>query len=409
MHKLKYLFLFLFVASKAYSLNFVDEYLLNSPEIDEAKLEIEKLENQVKQVRGSLFPEVSWSNTQTKIKNITAFTGSATIYASKLEITQPIYTGGKLFAALDLAKEELKIAKLNLKMTTEASKLRAFNFLLKLRNQKEKIKIAKDQLGIQQKNRSIIQKKSKLGNAKSYELPQAEADLIARKVQLEQLQIEFKKLEKEISSYVKNWKELTKDPWNPSQDIQFLEQQSLFKNNFELQNLDLQMKNLKLNQKIDLGDDRPTIALSASEGYQSTEASGLFDESNRSSQIVISANVPLFSGLSSVYKKKFHNNSIAILERQIQDTRRSVALSYNQLQEELGQKKILLKSFEEWKKFAKKSLLEAQKSYRIGRINFLQLTQVQQSLDNAESSYWDTWFDFHTKRLQMLNLQGQIL
>ena len=90
--------------SKAYSLPFVDEFVLKSPEVDEAKLEIEKLENQVKQVRGSLFPQVTWSNSQTRIKNITAFTGSATLYASKLEITQPIYTGGKLFAALDLAK-----------------------------------------------------------------------------------------------------------------------------------------------------------------------------------------------------------------------------------------------------------------------------------------------------------------
>ena len=73
------------------------------------------------------------------------------------------------------------------------------------------------------------------------------------------------------------------------------------------------------------------------------------------------------------------------------------------------QKKTLLKSYERWKSFAKKSLLEAQKSYRIGRINFLQLSQVQQSLDNAESSYWDTWYDFHSKRLKMLNLQGQVL
>lgn len=290
--------------SKAYSLPFVDEFVLKSPEVDEAKLEIEKLENQVKQVRGSLFPQVTWSNSQTRIKNITAFTGSATLYASKLEITQPIYTGGKLFAALDLAKEELKIAKLNLKMTTEASKLKAFNFLLQARNQQEKIKIAKDQLEIQKKNRSIIQRKSKLGNAKSYELPQAEADFIARKVQLEQLEIEYEKLDKEVTSYVSNWREMTKNKWEPKQDIQSIDVQNLFQNNFELQALNLQMKNLKLNQKIDLGEDNPSIAISASEGYQATESSGLFDESNRSSQIVLSASLPLFSGLSSIYKKE---------------------------------------------------------------------------------------------------------
>lgn len=395
--------------SKAYSQPFVDEFVLKSPEVDEAKLEIEKLENQVKQVRGSLFPQVTWSNSQTRIKNITAFTGSATLYASKLEITQPIYTGGKLFAALDLAKEELKIAKLNLKMTTEASKLKAFNFLLQARNQQEKIKIAKDQLEIQKKNRSIIQRKSKLGNAKSYELPQAEADFIARKVQLEQLEIEYEKLDKEVTSYVSNWREMTKNKWEPKQDIQSIDVQNLFQNNFELQALNLQMKNLKLNQKIDLGEDNPSIAISASEGYQATESSGLFDESNRSSQIVLSASLPLFSGLSSIYKKRAHSKSIAILERQIQEKKRIVALHYEQMQEELNQKKTLLKSYERWKSFAKKSLLEAQKSYRIGRINFLQLSQVQQSLDNAESSYWDTWYDFHSKRLKMLNLQGQVL
>ncbi|MEE6250842.1 MAG: TolC family protein, partial [Bdellovibrionota bacterium] len=246
MLKQKLLFLCFFLVSKAYSLPFVDEFVLKSPEVDEAKLEIEKLENQVKQVRGSLFPQVTWSNSQTRIKNITAFTGSATLYASKLEITQPIYTGGKLFAALDLAKEELKIAKLNLKMTTEASKLKAFNFLLQVRNQQEKIKIAKDQLEIQKKNRSIIQRKSKLGNAKSYELPQAEADFIARKVQLEQLEIEYEKLDKEVTSYVSNWREMTKNKWEPKQDIQSIDVQNLFQNNFELQALNLQMKNLKL-------------------------------------------------------------------------------------------------------------------------------------------------------------------
>ncbi|MEE6250156.1 MAG: TolC family protein, partial [Bdellovibrionota bacterium] len=165
----------------------------------------------------------------------------------------------------------------------------------------------------------------------------------------------------------------------------------------------------KLNQKIDLGEDNPSIAISASEGYQATESSGLFDESNRSSQIVLSASLPLFSGLSSIYKKRAHSKSIAILERQIQEKKRIVALHYEQMQEELNQKKTLLKSYERWKSFAKKSLLEAQKSYRIGRINFLQLSQVQQSLDNAESSYWDTWYDFHSKRLKMLNLQGQVL
>ena len=409
MNIVMYLFICLLLGEAGSAATFIEDFVAKHPQWEQSKLELAKLENQIKEVRGGLFPSINWQSSENRLDNFAPFPGSITLYSTKLELTQPIYTGGKLFTAIDLARQELLIAQIQHQLLREQLKLQAYSYLLRLRNQKEKIRIAKDQLQIQERNLSIVRNKSRLGNTKEYELPQAEADSLARQIQLEQLEIEKTKLVEEIRSYVNHWQEeKAEEELALLEGEKFVQQQDLSQN-LELQILRLQQQSLAIRNRIDLAVDYPNVALVASGGYQSLDGSQLFRDENQSSSILLTATVPLFSGLSSVFKRRAQQQSLGVVERQILDKERELKLSQTQLLEELKRKKQLLKTYKQWRDLALRSLSEAQKSYRSGRINFLQVTQVQQSLDNANSSYWDTWLDFYSKSLQLSLTQGSAL
>ena len=361
----------------------------------------------MKEVRGSLFPSVQAKLGKTKIDNIIGFTGTATLYEASLELVQPIYTGGKLFTALDLAKVELASGKLKLVKTQEQVRLDAWSDIIDYIVHLEKLQTAVEQKKLQLRNLDIVKRKKKLGNAKLYELDQAEADHLARSIQLEQMELAKQQIEDKLKK-LSGLETLPKKIQTfPSFTVPSLEDTK--NNSYDISLLVLQKAALKHSNRIDLGDDMPSLNVAVSQGYRSTSTDGLFDSDNETSTVSINASVPLFSGLSSVYKRRMHSANTRALELNLKDAYRNIELRYNSLQRELNLRKKLLKSSKRWLDYSEKSLKLAIQSYRNGQVNFLQLLQIQSSVDTASGQYWDNWAGYHKAMLNMQFLAGRSL
>lgn len=403
--------------------SFVSEYLNKSASVQESKESLIKLENQVKQVRGSLFPQISASVSKTSFENIQGFTGSGDSYKASLDLTQPIYSGGKLFSAFDLAKAELASGELSLNIATETSKINAWKHIFKIVQYNENLKNAKDQLAIQNRNLTIVRKKTKFGNAKDFELSQARADLLSREIQFENQKILKKTLFNETISLVgkdstdKIYQVLNSKKYGPQQiskhfsiienNIDKMELQKVVKNNFDLNLIYLQEEALVHTQKIDLGEDRPTLAIVASQGFDSRTQENWFDSDSKSSTFTISASVPIFSGLSSIYKKRSHSADARTLALKKREALRVAKLSFETLKSDLRTQKSILIKNRAWLAEAKKSLDSATKSYKNGRINFVQLVQIQGAVDLASNQYWASWSSYLSNLLEYNYLLGE--
>jgi outer membrane protein TolC len=401
------LFMLLSVSVSANVDDFIEAYQKNSNLIPAAREELKSVENQVKEVRGGLFPAVQAKLGKTKIDNIIGFTGTATLYEASLELVQPIYIGGKLFTALDLAKVELASSKLNLIKTQEQVRLDAWNDIIDYVVHLEKLATATEQKKLQLRNLKIVKRKKKLGNAKIYELDQAEADHLARNIQLEQMELAKKQIEEKLKK-LSGLEQLPKKISGfPELSIPTLEETK--KNSYDVALLILQKAALKHSNRIDIGDDLPSLNVAVSQGYRSTSTDNLFDSGNETSTISINANIPLFSGLSSVYKRKMHSANTRSLELNIKESIRNIELQYNNLIKEIQLRKKLLRTSKKWLDYSDKSLKLAIQSYRNGQVNFLQLLQIQSSVDTASGQYWDNWAAYHKAMLNLQFLAGRSL
>lgn len=401
---------------------FIQEFVESDINVKDAKESQESLLNQVKQVRGSLFPQISAQVSKTSYKNLNGSTGSADSYQASIDLTQPIYTGGKLFSALDLAKTKLRKAEIEKHIAIEQSKIAAWAQLLKIVSTEESLKIAKDQLQLQKRNLNIVKRKIKFGNAKSYELNQAKADLLAREIKLNQLELSSSELKKNSSSRVKTdilnsiYKLVRNSKFseiNFVSSIKTLESQfsisnfgQLLESNPEILNILASDEELTHSHKIEMGEDMPSLALVASQGYSSSSKKDWFDSSSETNSLSITAKVPLFSGLSSRYKKKAQLSAKRSLENKKRELKRNLELEFNRLKRELQTKQLILKQHKSWLNQSRLSLMAASKSYKNAQISFLQLLQIQSSLDQANSQFWSTWSSYHLSLLRFNYLVG---
>lgn len=396
---------------------YLDNFSQFSHNLKQKQSESNSLKHQIRETKGSLYPKIDFNISKMSYKNLQGIPGSNDRYSATLDLVQPIYTGGSLYYGVEYAKIQLQTADLELEVTKEKTRMQAIGYLLNLLPLLEAKKIANSQLQTAERNLKIITRKQKLGNARIYELNQAKAEQLARRISAREAQIQLDNFKKEILSQIEqaeaiqyinkiissNW-----DAKDLKNKLDTFESKALALNfdairlhNRDLKAMELARKTLDTGHKVDLGSDNPSLQLVASSGYSSNTTDTWFDSGKETHTLTLAAKVPLFSGLSSVFKKKAYHESSLALEQQKLELHRSIKLAFENTKKEILKRKELLALNKDWLKEADESLAKASKSYRNGQINFLQLSQIQQSLDAASRQYWAAWAEYYQMLLEL--------
>jgi outer membrane protein len=162
-------------------------------------------------------------------------------------------------------------------------------------------------------------------------------------------------------------------------------------------------------RRVDLSQDLPSLSLSANYGYENTDYESLTKDTSDYYNIGLSLKIPLFSGLSSLGKRREYaaKNIVAEKESLLAETdiKKEVIAAYTSLNTSLA----ILKSNQEWLTEANRAYKFASKSFSVGSIDTAQLLQIQQSKENAELSYVQTKMELYKKFIEFQYSVGENL
>ncbi len=149
------------------------------------------------------------------------------------------------------------------------------------------------------------------------------------------------------------------------------------------------------NQKaVDLSQDMPSLYLTGEYGYQSANASMWIDPNNNFSQVMLELKVPLFSGLSSIYKRRSYAEQTESATRALEASQLQIGA---QLQSELTELKASYKRLllaREADLIARQALIRGMSDYRRGIATTQDVLDVQTTRYNAEKLFISTHFDY---------------
>lgn len=319
-------------------------------------------------------------------------------YGAYLSATQDVFKSGGLLGQYKKSKIENKITDSNIFIEHQQNIKKLLNLYYDLLSTTKQKSALLESEKIQKEYLQITQRKAKQGNARAYELSQAKSEYLSFQSRLQQIEQDIYSLQQalklelgiptdtdlQLEDRADDWAELVGPLIQKSLESYIdlaLLQRSESTNS--LNNLNL----LSTDRTLALSADLPSIGLSASYGYENQDKESLIrDESNYYS-IGVNVKIPLFSGLSSLGKRREYAARTFIVEKESLQTyidiKKEVTLAYSNLKTTLQ----ILESTKDWLETAILAHKQANKSFKVGSIDTSQLLQIQQNKETAELRY----------------------
>jgi outer membrane protein TolC len=150
----------------------------------------------------------------------------------------------------------------------------------------------------------------------------------------------------------------------------------------------------------------PSLSFVGNVGRSANTKNDLFDQNTTNWSIGLQLNIPLFTGLSSVFQR----NSLASQEKQLEytETKTSDTVSLNQIQTEknLESAQTALDASREAAIYGRQSKTAAERDYRLLNINYLQYQTSLQAYLTAETGYNQAKYNYIVAVAQYFNAAG---
>lgn len=162
-------------------------------------------------------------------------------------------------------------------------------------------------------------------------------------------------------------------------------------------------------RSVTMGLHKPTLSLTADYVYSNYTKSDLFDDYSRNWNVGVTLTIPLFTGLSSIYQSRALESQLGQLRLQRANLVNQSALNQVTSRKNLESAKENIATGERAFKLAQASSDVAQKNYRFATIDFLQFLQVQSSLVQAESTLYNSKYNYIVSLVNYYVALGQDL
>ncbi len=379
-----------------------------SPKIQSAKAALESAKWEIREVRGAFFPQVNLIASERTFEiSDTGFGFSGNFYETAISVSQSIYSGGLNFNNYHQKESSYQVQQYNFKNIKNTELSEVIDLYYDHFNSQKRLKILEISQELQNNFLKITKNKVRRGNAKNYELAQAKADFLSYESRLRDL----------VTQKLSLSKQLLQKMGSPLKDYNFETQENLEEK--KKQSLEILQKDVNyyvqqallyrpdlLNSKesigvaehsraLDLSSDYPTLSVSAQYGYQSTDRENLIDDRNEQYSTVINLTIPIFSGLSSIYKRRKGTENIKQAKKNYRHFEDRVRIEVQTAYWNLKTSFDNLGSSTEWSSEANRAIRQAMQSFRVGTIDSLQLMQVQSSRERADLALLDSEIQFY--------------
>lgn len=349
-----------------------------------------------KEAKSSFFPTINLKAGYTDQKSVFYFSGtkiesSVSQYSSSLELSQPIYLGGRIWSGYKMRRLQVETAGQALFLKKNQVLSQFFDSYLMLIAMKEQLAELNESLKVQEQLLAITRKKQKRGAVSVYELDQVLADYNSYLYRVSDTNIRYKNLQvmffKSLNlPFQKIDGDLKIKPITLSGSPErWIEDAS--NKRVELRQAQANMELAEINRSLDLGEDRLSVNLFGTYGYQNPDESKLFEKDSQVHTYGLSLTLPLFSGLSSLHKKRAAEEAIFSAKKSRELVRKKIAIDVRNQYSQMKSSDRLYDIAKKWFKSSERALKKGVESFRLGKVSSLQITQLQLARERAAFAY----------------------
>lgn len=392
-----------------------------SPEIQKAESEWKSNQAITDQRERALFPTLDLNATAT-MKDDPARLNSANSlrqadtnesYDASLDLVQPLFRGGLILDGIASTKVAEEISRQNWYNVRQEAVESLVSGYYKLAENERRLRVAEEHSEVLKSYAEIVSRYEKIGRARRMDRLQAVVNLSlveSEKVKLKRDRIaasdELKRrlglseggvpLEGQLQVSVA-----------PSAPVKLEDAvAAALKNNPEYRSAVLKEQKQGYDNSLDFAADRPVLDLKASVGYLSPDRPNWFKEDSRYYSVGLSLKVPLFSGFSSMAKRRSHLELVKAEQRQVEISRLNIRQEIQAALEDLSSEYIRLNAAETAAGQGREALQLANSAYRQGTASSQDVLNAQRTRYDSEKVLIESQFSYLTALLKLRRLMG---
>jgi outer membrane protein len=357
---------------------------------------IDEADSGISYAKSSIFPVLNGVVTGEREKDAVnlgsaKFGGSAyNNYSAQITLVQPLYRAGLISGGIGVAEKEKAIRTEDLETTERDLTLSVIEAFYTVLESEQLTQFVKQTLDVEQESLSTAQEYFRIGRGQLIDVLQIKTQIALLYPQLASAENTTKNSAAQLTALLHAGQTSN---LNLSGDLNPVKTQEIAKLVATKKELPEITRNKELISqfddtiKVQMSVNYPSLNIIGGIGRTAYTQSDLFNDYSTGWSIGLQLNIPLFSGLSSIFQRHVLARQAGELEYQyhyLLDT-----LSSNQVQAErnLDTAATVLQSSQSAAEFSAASLREAQRDFRLQTISYLQLLTSQQSYLQAESSY----------------------
>ncbi len=392
-----------------------------SPEIQKAEAEWKSNQAITDQRERALFPTLDLNATATmkddpaRLDNQNSLrqTDSSESYDASLQLVQPLFRGGLILdgiASTKLAEEISRQEWYNVRQKAVEALVSGYYTLAE---NERRLRVAEEHSEVLKSYADIVSRYEKIGRARRMDRLQAVVNLSlveSEKVKLKRDRIaasdELKRLLglSEGGAPLEGQLQVSVAPSAPI-DLEAAVEAAL-KNNPEYRSAVLKEQKQGYDNSLDFASDRPALDLRASVGYLSPDRPDWFKEDSRYYSVGLSLKVPIFSGLSSLAKRRSHIELLKAESKQVEITRLNIRQEIQAAREDLSSEYIRLNAAETAAGQGREALQLANAAYRQGTASSQDVLNAQRTRYDSEKVLIESQFSYLTALLNLRRLMG---
>lgn len=371
--------------------------LAYSPEVKQAEAGYRIAKEEFSQVESRIFPtlDINASAMNRKLA-LATFGGSGSVrqnqYQAALELSQPLYVGGAITSGLASAKLAQEVAKQNILIEKQAYLSQLISTYYDYAENMERLRQAQINRDFLKNYAKIARQYASIGRTKSIDRLQAEANLASAESSVLENESLVESARNKLlqvigvkdmsESQLEILAELSVQPIEPLSLKEALEK--AVQNNPELLRARMEVKRQEHQNALNLAEDKPRLTLDGSYGYVSPSRDEWFRDEMNNYNVGLNLVVPIFSGLSSLSKRRANAQLKYQKERALElvqdELRQSISTAIETLERDFQRIKSLKRAVE----LGRQAMDSALRDYRRGLVSSTDVVAIQNSRFQSE-------------------------
>lgn len=395
--------------------------LKRSPKIKQIQADLAAAQAVTQTNKSRLFPEVSLkasASAQDASASTRAASSSSSTslysedYQAYLNVTQPLFTGGLATGAIAASREEESIQQLTLSQTKQKVIKDLASAYYTVSEKTRLLQAAEENIEILKSYADVIRRYEKIGRARKTDLLQAQINLTSARARSNEIQSQLFEEKEKLRELLalENVPAIQVDREARLIKVEKLDSQvavqMAFAANPEILIAEKKKEKVLSEKKMALAEDWPSLSLSGKIGYQSPDQPTWMESRSEFSSIALELKVPIFSGLSSMAKRRNFEQKKVSATRELELTKFSTESSLTSKLHELEASLERLQIARQAAMDARQALVLANKDYQRSLISSQDVISIQRTRYEAEQLFINTQYTYLKTLLQARELMG---